>query len=84
MNNDSNLKSLTNKTSFSILDVITILGFAAQIDNIKDDKIQTDYIQKVIHAISDEIDKLHKENDIIMNQNKEIINQLEELKRSMK
>lgn len=73
MNNNYNLNNLNNKTSFNLLDIITILGFAAQIDNIKDDKTQTDYIRKVIQAISDEIEKLHKENDIIIAQNNEIL-----------
>ena len=73
MNNNYNLNNLNNKTSFNLLDVITILGFAAQINNIKDDETQTDYIRKVIQAISDEIEKLHKENDIIIAQNNEIL-----------
>lgn len=80
MNNNYNLNNLTNKTSFNILDIITILGFVAQIDNIKDDEIQTDYIRKVIQAISDEIDKLHKENDVIIEQNNKILKKLEEWK----
>lgn len=65
--------NLNKKTSFNILDDITILSFIAQIKNINDDKVQTNYIQKVIKAIADEIEKLHKENDIIMQQNEEII-----------
>ena len=64
---------LNKKTNFNILDDITILSFIAQIKNINDDKVQTNYIQKVIKAIADEIEKLHKENDIIMQQNEEII-----------
>ena len=71
--NNYNLNNLNNKTSFNILDIITILSFIAQIKNINDDKVQTNYIQKVIKAIADEIEKLHKENDIIMQQNEEII-----------
>ena len=71
--NNFNLNNLNNKTSFNILDIITILGFVAQIQNITDDRSQTEYIQKVIQAIADEIEKLHKENDIIIQQNEEIL-----------
>ena len=70
--------NLNKKTSFNILDDITILSFIAQIKNINDDKVQTNYIQKIIKAIADEIEKLHKENDIIMQQNEEIIKLLKE------
>lgn len=37
------------------------------------DEVQTNYIHKVIKAIANEIEKLHKENDIIMAQNEEIL-----------
>lgn len=70
--------NLNKKTSFNILDDITILSFIAQIKNISDDKVQTNYIQKIIKAIADEIEKLHKENDIIIQQNEEIIKLLKE------
>lgn len=56
-----------------LLDGITILGFIAQLQNIQDDKEQTEYIRKVIQAIADEIKKLHDENDIIIKQNEEIL-----------
>ena len=62
-----------NHTNISVLDVITILGYVAQLENIKSDNEQTNYIEKVIKAISDEIEKLHKENDIIIKQNEEIL-----------
>lgn len=76
--NNYDLNNLNKKTNFNILDDITILSFIAQIKNIDDDKVQTNYIQKVIKAIADEIEKLHKENDIIMQQNEEIIKLLKE------
>ena len=62
-----------NSNNNGLLDGITILGFIAQLQNIGDDKTQTEYIRKVIQAIADEIDKLHKENDIIIKQNEEIL-----------
>lgn len=58
---------------FGFLDMITIASFLAQIDNMDKDDIQNKYIHKVIQAIADEIEKLHKENDIIMKQNEEIL-----------
>lgn len=69
MNNNDN-------TNNKLLDALTILGFAAQIQNISDDKTQTEYIRKVIQVIADEIEKLHKENDVIIKQNKEILKML--------
>lgn len=62
----------------NILDIITIASFIAQLDNIEKDGIQTEYIQLVIKTIADEIEKLHKENDIIMKQNEKIIKMLKE------
>jgi len=67
-----------NEQSNVLLDGITIVGFLAQLKNIEDDKIQTSYIQQVIIAIANEIDKLHKENDIIIKQNEEILKILQE------
>lgn len=53
----------------NILDLLNVFSLWAQIDNMNMDKKQTEYIRKVIKAIADEIDKLHKENDIIIKQN---------------
>ncbi len=59
-----------------ILDLLNVFSLWAQIDNMNMDKQQTEYIRKVIRAIADEIDKLHKENDIIIKQNEEILDLL--------
>lgn len=64
---------------FEFLDIINILGFVAQLLNMFGDEKQTNYIHKVIRAISDEIQKLHNENDMIMKQNEEILNLLKEI-----
>lgn len=61
------------------LDMITIAGFLAQIDNMSKDDVQNKYIHKVIKAIAVEIEKLHKENDVIMEQNEEILRILKDL-----
>lgn len=73
-------EEVNNNTNNSLLDSITILGFIAQLQNIGDDKFQTEYIRKVIQIIAEEIDKLHKENDEIIEQNKEILKILKTLK----
>lgn len=65
---------------FGFLDMITIASFLAQIDNMDKDDVQNKYIHKVIKAIADEIEKLHKENDIIMEQNEEILRLLQDKK----
>ena len=81
MSNTSNLNNINNN---GLLDGITILGFIAQLQNIGDDKTQTEYIRKVIQAIADEIEKLHKENDIIIKQNEEILKKINNLERKVK
>lgn len=61
----------------SILDLLNVFSLCAQIDNMNMDKQQTEYIRKVIKAIADEIDKLHKENNIIIiKQNEKILDLL--------
>ena len=56
---------MNNNQNFESLDIITIMGFIAQMQNIQKDNEEKEYIHQVIHAISDEIQKLHKENDKI-------------------
>ena len=53
---------------WEMLDIITLIGFIAQLDNMEKDTIHQDYIHNVIDNISLEIDKLHKENDMIINE----------------
>lgn len=65
--------NINSSEELGLLDIITIAGFLAQIDNMSKDEVQTNYIRVVIKAIANEIEKLHKENDIIMTQNKEIL-----------
>ena len=56
---------INNNKDFESLDIITILGFIAQIQNIQKDNEEKQYIHNVIHAISNEIQKLHKQNNEI-------------------
>lgn len=55
------------------MDLLSIYSLIKQLENMKLDNEQTVYIRKVILAISDEISKLHKENDMIIAQNEEIL-----------
>lgn len=59
-----------------ILDLLNVFSLWAQVDNMNMDRQQTVYIHTVIKAIANEIEKLHKENDIIMRQNEEILEML--------
>ena len=56
MNNNQNLEAL---------DIINLMGFIAQMQNIQKDAKEKEYIHQVIYTISNEIQKLHKENDRI-------------------
>ena len=55
-----------NNKSFDMLDLITVIGFLAQMQNMQGDEKQAQKNNAIIKAISDEIDKLHKENDAIV------------------
>lgn len=65
--------NIYNKQGLEFLDVLTIVAFCAQMANMDGDVKQSQYIEQVINNINIEINKLHKENDIIMEQNEEII-----------
>lgn len=58
-------ENMNNNQNFESLDIITIMGFIAQMQNIQKDNKEKEYIHQIIHIISDEIQKLHKENDRI-------------------
>lgn len=61
------------------LDVLQLLAFYIQLKNIEWDQNQSEYIHSVIENINSQIAKLHKENDIIMQQNEEILRKLDKL-----
>ena len=68
---------LNNDSEFEALDLLNIASFLAQVDNIMSNNEQNKYIHKVIKAISLEINKLHKENEILMKKIDKILNILE-------
>ena len=60
--------------SFNMLDMLSLISFMAQMKNMSDDDKTKLKNNSIIKAISDEIDKLHKENDDIINYLKAVDN----------
>lgn len=58
------------------LDILQVLAFYVQLKNIEWDQNQNQYIHSVIQNIEKEIAKLHKQNDIIIKQNEQILAKL--------
>lgn len=69
INNDNN-----KQENLDILDIITMLSFMAQIQNIKEDKAQNIWINKVIKTLFQEINKLHYENELLFKKLEEVEN----------
>ena len=67
-NNDNKQENL------DMLDIITMLSFMAQIQNIKEDKVQNLWINKVIKNLFQEINKLHYENELLFKKLEEVEN----------
>jgi len=67
MSNNNN-----NNNGFDLLDILTAISFIAQMKNIKDDEIMNLKNNSIIQAVANEIDKLHRENDDIINNLKKI------------
>ena len=58
--------------SLDIIDIISIISFIAQIQNMKGDETDKIKNNSILKAVADEIDRLHKENNIIINKLEEI------------
>lgn len=67
-NNDNKQENL------DMLDIITMLSFMAQIQNIKEDKAQNIWINKIIQTLFQEINKLHYENELLFKKLEEVEN----------
>ena len=67
-NNDNKQENL------DMLDIITMLSFMAQIQNIKENKVQNLWINKVIKTLFQEINKLHYENELLFKKLEEVEN----------
>ena len=61
------------------LDALQLLAFYIQLKNIEWDEKQNQYIHSVIENINTQIAKLHKQNDIIMKQNEQILTKLDKI-----
>lgn len=61
MNNNNNINQ-----NLKDLDIIGLASFFMQADNIKDDNQQKMINQLILQAVAKEIEKLHKENDSII------------------
>ena len=72
----------TNK-NFDILDMLSLISFMAQMKNMSDDDKAALKNNSIIKAISDEIDKLHKENDDIINYLKAVDNDEQKILRRL-
>ena len=68
LNNNNALRN------FDILDILSLVSFMAQIKNMSDDERAALKNNSIIKAVADEIDKLHKENDDIINYLKQVDN----------
>lgn len=71
------------KNGIENMDIVSLYSVYKQLENMALDDQQTKYIRTVIKAIADEIDKLHRENDIIMEQNKKILDKIDILERKI-
>ena len=60
--------------NFEFLDIVTILGFVAQMQNLEKDEQYENYIKNFIHNLDEEIQKLHKENEEIIEKLDKILN----------
>lgn len=64
-------------SNLETLDIINIMSFLIQMQNLDDDKRYKGSVQQFKDFIQEEVNKLHKENEIIMNKLDEIRKELE-------
>ena len=69
---------LKESNNLKFFDILNILSFYTQLENIQKDNEQNKLIKQIIKAIANEINLLHKENEKIINQNEHIIKLLKE------
>ena len=68
---------MNENQQFDFLDVITLMGFFAQIENLDKDQKYEEFIKKIIIGLVQEIEKLHKENGDIINKLDQILEKLD-------
>ena len=69
-NNDNDNK----QENLDMLDIITILSFIAQIQNMQENRVQNNWINKVIKTLFQEVNKLHYENELLFKKLEEVEN----------
>ena len=81
MIDDNNISQSTQQENeqFDFLDIINILSFSAQLENMYQDTQTNKKISKIMLGIFKEIQKLHKENDLIVEQLNRIESKLNNL-----
>lgn len=67
---------MNENQQFDFLDAITLIGFFAQIENLDKDQKYEEFIKKIIIGLVQEIEKLHKENEDIINKLDQILEKL--------
>lgn len=77
-NNQNGSDESQEQQNLDFLDKITIAGFIAQIKNMAEDQEQNEWIHGVIVTLAKEVQKLHKENDILIEKVDKILKILEE------
>lgn len=55
-----------NNRNYDLLDIISLMSFIIQMRNLEEDKKYKGSVKQFEDMIQLEVDKLHKENDIIM------------------
>ena len=63
-----------NNNNLEFLDVLTIIGFVAQLQNLEKDEHYENYIKNFIRNLDEEIQKLHKENEEIIEKLDKVLN----------
>ena len=67
-----------NNNQFEILDLIAMISFVMQLQNIQLDDKQQNYIHNVIKTLAQQVEKLHKQNDRIETKLDQILKILKE------
>lgn len=67
-----------NNNQFEILDLIAMISFVMQLQNIQLDDKQQNYIHNVIRTLAQQVQKLHQQNDRIETKLNQILKILKE------
>lgn len=71
---------MRNCNNTDILDAISLMSFIIQMQNLEDDKRYKGSVQEFKDFIQEEVNKLHMENELIMNKLDRIQAELKEMK----